>query len=285
MLRRIQVAPAVPCLLVMLVLSVDSHAKAHEHFGEGFSIDLDKPYPVVVSIVQEVIDDGLIRGASEYKGTRDLDGATSAKQSKAFPAWTGEGKVFFKVRSDTLAPDHFHESNDKGTVTVRYIVQSLGPNSTRLRIDAVFVEDSHHHSHTSDGSVESNEFVEISDKLKDLEDLEQKHASELAHQQEVKKLEELKATLDQETAKLQALEEKEKQLENQLRVRQSGVQVRIRTARADLKAEPYTASNTIQTLPQGELLTVRLRTANWWRVQASDGTQGWIYRLLLEESK
>jgi hypothetical protein len=285
MSRRRPVPQALFVSFVALHLIVLCHARAHEHYGEGFSIDLDQPYAVVLNVVEGVAEDGVIRGASEYRGTRSLDGATSAKQSRAFPAWAGEGKVFYKVRDNTLAPDHFHESNDTGTVAVRYIVQPLGLKATRLRIDAVFLEDSHHHSHASDGSVESSEFVQISDRLKDLEDLEQKRTSELAHQQELKKLEELKAELDQETAKLKALQEKEKQLNDRLESRQAGARVRVRTAGADLKSEPYTASRTIQILSQGSLLTVVLRTKNWFRIQASDGSEGWIYRLLIEEPR
>ena len=46
-----------------------------QHWGDGFSIDLDQPYDVVLRIVQATAGDGLVRGSSDYKGTSGLEGA------------------------------------------------------------------------------------------------------------------------------------------------------------------------------------------------------------------
>ncbi|HEV2731307.1 MAG TPA: hypothetical protein VGV15_14855, partial [Terriglobales bacterium] len=76
----------------LLVLAVDrSHARKHEHFGAGFSIDLTQPYNEVVNVVEQISNDGIIRGTFQYKGTKELDGAEPAKTSNAFSAWTGQG--------------------------------------------------------------------------------------------------------------------------------------------------------------------------------------------------
>src|SRR5207247_3679386 len=68
------------------------------------------------------------------------------------------------------SPEHFYQSNDEGTVAVRYIVQALTPSGTRLRIDAVFVEASLRRRHASDGQVENSEFEAVSAKMQDIED-------------------------------------------------------------------------------------------------------------------
>src|SRR5438067_4809992 len=115
-------------------------ARSHVHYGDGFSIDLDSPYETVVKVLESVAGDGIVRGTGEYKGTDDLLGAVPVKTSDAFKKPAEDGKVFYKVRGNSIAPDHFDNSNDEGTVTVRYVVRALGPKATRLWIDAIFVE-------------------------------------------------------------------------------------------------------------------------------------------------
>ena len=56
----------------------------------------------------------------------------------------------------------------------------------------------------------------------------------------------------------------------------------IRTSSADLKAAPYTKSKTLQSLAQGDTVTVLLQTPNWYHVVAPNGEQGWIYRMMIE---
>ena len=47
--------------------------------------------------------------------------------------------MLYKVRTKT-APRYFKDSNDVGTITIRYVVQGLNEKNTRLQIDAI-VED------------------------------------------------------------------------------------------------------------------------------------------------
>jgi hypothetical protein len=50
-------------LIAAILLSFFSaHARKHEHYGEGFSIDLPEPYDLVLGTVREVVNDGVIRG-------------------------------------------------------------------------------------------------------------------------------------------------------------------------------------------------------------------------------
>jgi len=270
-------------ITALLLLAVhQTHARKHEHYGEGFSVDLTQPYDEVLDVVQQVTNDGVIRGTYQYKGTNELDGAESANTSNAFSPWTGQGKAFYKIRPDALSPEHFYESNDEGTVAVRYIVEPLTPSGTRLRIDAVFVEASLRRRHASDGQVENSEFEAVSAKLQDIEDAEAKKRGKLLHDQQQRQLEQFQAQLDQETAQLKTAIAKQQQLEQQLQQQQGLRAARVKTSNADLKAEPYNQSKTVRVLSQGDELTVLVETPSWYRVQTATREQGWIYRLMLE---
>ena len=266
----------------LLLLLTPGAARPRKHWGEGLSVELDAPYEQVLKVVREVTENGTIQGTWDYRGATELDGAVSSKTARGFEDWKGVGAVLYKVRPNALAPEHFYESGDQGTVAVRYVVQPAGPNLTRLRIDAVFAEDSHHHSHPSDGQVENSEFAVISQKMKELEDQERKQREEAAQAQQEKKFEELQAELDRENAALTALTAKEQQFQKQLQELQGGRSAQIRTSSADLKAAPYNQSKTLRLLSQGEAVTILLRTPGWYRVQTANGEQGWVYRLMLE---
>jgi hypothetical protein len=265
----------------LLLLLSPGEASKHEHFGDGFSIDLNNPSDEVVRVVQEVADDGIIRGTFEYKGTSQLDRAFSAKKSNAFPVWTGGGTVVYKLRPNSLAPENFHESNDKGTVVVRYVVVPVDAKTTRLRIDALFQEDSHHHTHLSNGQVENSEFEAIAAKIKDLEELQERQRQQTARQEQLNKLAQLQAPLAQERTQLKAAIARQQQLQNPNRLPESNASARIVATSADLKVEPYNQSRTLQTLSQGDSVTILLRTTFWVRVRTTNGTQGWIYTLML----
>ena len=155
--------------LLLVFLGGFGFSRTRETGAASFSIDLDKPFSEVVATVDEVARSGSIKGTFEYRGDEQLTGAQFQEKSQLFAAWTEPGKVFFKVRTKALSPSHFLNSNDVGTVAVRFVVQERGPNSTRLFIDAVFIENARHHDHPSDGYVETCEFGEIGKRLKDRE--------------------------------------------------------------------------------------------------------------------
>src|SRR6266852_9038797 len=175
-------------LILASALSLDSaHARKHQQWGAELSVDMDAPYDRLVKIVQEVSEDGVIRGTWQYKGTKELDGAKASKTAVGFAPWKGQGAVLYKVQPDTLAPEHFYESGDQGTVEVRYIVEPAGPNLSHLRIQAAFVENRGHRLHPSEGAVEDAEFSEISQKLQEQDDQDRKKKEEaVAQQQEIK---------------------------------------------------------------------------------------------------
>jgi hypothetical protein len=73
------------------------------------------------------------------------------------------------VRTGALDPRNFKDSQDLGTLAVRYVVIPQGAKNTVLRIDALFKEDFRGTVHLSNGSVESDEYRDIQDHLDFLE--------------------------------------------------------------------------------------------------------------------
>jgi hypothetical protein len=132
----------------------------------GLSTALPMPYAAVVEAVRAVCADGVIRGTAQYESDATIDGAKESPSSGLFPPWNGSGQAFYKTRPGAIAPSHFAGSRDRGAVTVRYVVAPGPAGDTRVTIDAVFVEDSHHGRHPSQGFVEKAEFEEIAKRLR-----------------------------------------------------------------------------------------------------------------------
>jgi len=270
---------------------------AREKAAPSFTIDVDQPYAQVVPVVEDVARGGVIRGTFEYTGDEQLEGAKFTENSRLFAAWTSGGKVFFKYRERTLAPKHFVESNDVGTVAVRYVVQEIGTNSTRLTIDAVFVENGGHHGHPSDGYVETCEFAEIGKRLKefDRQDTLRASGNEFSPTREsssrddrttevsgMGKAGDLQRTIADQRAQLATESAALQQLEAQSRQARTSEFVRISVERAELKVSPYSHARSVEALKQGQEVTVLARSTYWFRVRAEDGQEGWISHVSLE---
>ncbi len=112
--------------------------------------------------------DQIIHGTYSYEKERILYGAHSAAAASVFGQWKGQGKVFYKVASQVLSPRFFKDSEDIGTISVRYVVQDAGPNAAILQVDAVFV-DARNVRHPSLGNVESSEYAAIQERLKNIQ--------------------------------------------------------------------------------------------------------------------
>jgi hypothetical protein len=120
-------------------------------------------------VVADVVQNSIIRGTKEYNKDEYVDKAVAAISTPVFPAWTGGGKVFYKVRTEALDPRNFQSSGDVGTLAVRYVLQPQGDKNTVLRINALFVEDFRRTVHLSNGSVEGAEYQDIQDRLQAVE--------------------------------------------------------------------------------------------------------------------
>jgi len=280
---KLCVAPA-----VLLLLCGMGYARTREKAAPSFTIEVDQPFSRVASVVEDVARSSVIKGTFEYAGEEQLEGAVFEANSRLFPAWTGAGKVFFKVRNRTLAPKHFIESNDVGAVAVRYVVEADGPNSTRLVIDAVFVENGGHHGHASDGYVETCEFAEIGKRLKEfgqphpvLASNESSSRSE-GESAPVADASELPRVIAEQQAQLENESAKLRQLETEASKLRASEFVRVEAERAELKTFPYSHAHVVEALTRGQEVTVLSKSEYWCRVRSEDGQEGWIANTSLE---
>ena len=159
-----------PLIVVLLVAGGPLSAREKEKlsYGEGLIVNIPMPESQVVQVVEDVSDNGVIRGTKEYNKDEFVSGAKAAATSRVFPDWTGGGKVFYKVREHAIDPRNFKDGGDVGTLVVRYVVQPQGEKNTVLRIDALFQEDFRRTVHQSDGSVENSEYKDIREHLENI---------------------------------------------------------------------------------------------------------------------
>lgn len=148
-------------------------------YGMGLIVNLPFPESEVEQVVQEVIQNGIIRGTKEYNKDEYISGANPVTSTKVFPDSVESGKAYYKVRLLALDPRNFKDSSDVGTLAVRYVVQAQGEKNTVLRIDARFVEDFRRVSHASNGSVEGAEYKNIHEHLESMELMKQQTAEAL----------------------------------------------------------------------------------------------------------
>jgi len=255
----------------------------NEDYGLGFSTEISAPESEVLQAVDDVINDGVIQGSNEYIKDKFVEKAESATSSPLFPKWTEPGKVFYKVRTKVLAPSNFKESNDEGTLAVRYIVQSKGPMQTILRIDAVFVEDFRRVVHPSNGMVESAEYKDIQDHVDALE-LEKKQAAESErHRQEKLATQALERKREQDEASALATAQTSAETVQQhvQRLRQQVERV-VKAPGAQLKSAPFHSATNLKELDPGAEVVILIVSPYWYGVETEDGQHGWINREQLE---
>jgi hypothetical protein len=255
-----------------------------EQFGVTFSVEVPAPEKEVLEAVQAVVDDGRIEGSKEYNKDKFIEKASAAESSSLFPKWTEPGTVFFKVRTGVLAPENFEDSNDQGTLAVRYIVQKKDKDHSILRIDAVFVEDFRHRVHASNGSVEGAEYKDIQDHIDSLEQQQKqdeegqkRREEEVARQALQRKAEaEDEAALASAQGSAQALEQRVEALRRQ-------AERLVKAPGAQLKSAPFHSASSLKSLDAGTEVVILVATPYWFGVETEDGQHGWIHGDQLEQ--
>ena len=154
---------------LLVAIPLAARTKDKIAYGEGLIINIPLPEAEVEQVVEEVAQNGLIRGTKEYNKDQFVAGAIAANSSSVFPAWDQGGKVFYKVRKQAIDPRNFKDGGDVGTLAVRYVLKPQGQKNTVLRIDALFQEDFRRVVHQSNGSVESAEYKDIREHLDGIE--------------------------------------------------------------------------------------------------------------------
>jgi len=245
---------------------------------EGFNGSLDAPEAEVLQAVHLIVNDPIVYGTYSYEKEKQLKGAKPASSVRVFGDDPDQGKVFFKVLENVLAPRHFKETADLGTIYLRYIVQGTGPATTAIHVDAVYVEKNRRRRHESDGTVEESEFQAIKDRLEKMQ-AEQRAVNEMAGNDSAAAPTTAEgnagANVREPTSKpISSSEELEKRVAD-LRHR---AEMRTAAGGAALKSAPYRTAATLQSLPaQAELLVVVL-TKYWYGVETTDGRRGWVHR-------
>jgi hypothetical protein len=243
---------------------------------EGFEIYLKVPEATVIKAVQLVIENDSIQGTWVYDTDKTLIDAVPETSSAYYGEYKGEGRVFYKVRHDALAPRHFKDSADIGIITVRYVVQGVAPNKTRVQIDAVFVEDGNHKVHASDTTVETSEFAEIQSHIVQIQK-EQQQTAELTQRRQV--MAESRASAkerDEEMARLNDSESSVTSLQQKVDELHHKIEVRVKSDSVDLKAAPFNRAAKLASLPGHSDLLVEIITDYWYGVETVEGRRGWV---------
>ena len=270
-------------IFVLLAMVVPLYAKTKADAEANFSTEVQAPESEVLQAVKDVVNDGMIQGSKEYNRDRYVENAVAAPSSPLFPQWTDPGTVFYKVRTKVLAPMNFKGSNDEGTIAVRYVVQSKGPQQTIVRIDAVFVEDFRRVSHRSNGTVESAEYKDIQEHV-DAMELQKKQAAESEqHRQEVLAQRSLDEKKQQEQASaVQPAPTSDENLEQHIQNLRHEVERVVKVSGTQLKSAPFASATNLKTMNGGDQVVVLIVTPYWYGVETEEGQHGWINRSELE---
>ena len=267
-------------LALFLVVGCVTLAVAQEG---GFNGSLDAPEADVLTAVSSVASDSVVYGTYSYEKEKQLKGAKPASSARVFGDSPDSGKVFFKVLENVLAPRHFKETADLGTIYLRYIVQGTGPGTTAIHIDALYVEKARRREHQSDGTVEESEFQAIKDRLEKMQS-DAKAINEMAEKRPAVAPAPSDANPAASAAEPTSATplSSEDELEKRVVDLKRRVEMRTTAGGAALKAAPYRTAATLQPLPaQAELLVVVL-TKYWYGVETIDGHKGWVHRSQVE---
>jgi hypothetical protein len=234
--------------------------------------------------VQFVVHDRIIHGTLIFDKEPILNGAETVNSSPLFDPWQGPGDVYFKIRQDAIAPRHFLESADKGTIAVRFVIIPIDANRTRVKIDAIYQETAHRAFHPSDGTVEKSEMKEIKDELETLQEAAAKAAdarrretsAELVRQSLIRQRED-------ETSRLSNAQSSQKDLEQQVKTLHHELERRVKSPGADLKAAPFQSAATLTTLSAFTDVVILIVTPRWLGIETPDGQRGWLPQEQLEQ--
>ena len=252
-------------------------AKDHEVLSPGLATDFSASLDDVLQALQEVLHDQIIHGTTMFDKDKNLSGATAVDSTPLFDPWREDGKVFYKIRTGVIAPRHFRESADQGTIAVRYVVTSVSPERTRLRIVAIFVENARHGTHPSDGTVESSESSVIKERVQAIQDAREeatenqrrRESIDLANQTIIRQREE-------ETSRLSAAKSSTWDLEQRVDALRRQIEMRVKAPGANLKSAPFHSAADVAKLTAYTAVLIVIVTPRWYGVETPGGQRGWL---------
>lgn len=247
-------------------------------------VQINAPEADVRRAVQEVTEDQIVHGTYSFEKERTLYGAHAANAAPVFGKWDQAGKVFYKIADKVLAPRFFKDSEDIGTISIRYVIQPIEAGTTSLRIDAVFV-DARNVKHSSKGSVEAAEYGAIQQHLQSIQ-TEQKDTEHAAQEIAAERA----AGMGKPPATKTSVDPGDSwsvgltvpQLEQRVAELRREVELLTGESGASLKAAPYRSAATLAALPARTQVVVEVLTPYWYGVETEDSHRGWIHRNELE---
>jgi len=245
--------------------------------GPGFVQELAAPVTDVQQALDDVLQDQTIHGTYIFDKEKTLTGAMLVSKTPLFEPWKGPGTVFYKIRTQAIAPRHFVDSADQGTIAVRYVVTSLDENRTRLRIDAVFVESARRIVHPSDGTVESSEFKVFQEHLQSIQFTEQEAIDTKRRRDSIDLARRTVALQhEDESTRLAAAESSNQDIEQRIHSLRQQIQRRVKAPGADLKAAPFRSAAKVTSLSAYTDVVIVIVTPRWYGVETPDGQRGWL---------
>jgi hypothetical protein len=245
--------------------------------GAGLVMELSAPYDDALQVLQEIVHDQTIRGTTMFDRDKTLAEAVMVESTPLFERWDGPGKVFYKVRTEVIAPRHFRDSADMGTVAVRYVLTSLSPERTRLRIDAIFVEKAHRVAHASDGTVESSEYKAIQERLQAVQSAQQEAADAQRHRESIALAQQsLLRQREDESSRLATAQSSAQDLEHRVAALRHEVERRVKAPGARLKAAPFLSAANIAELAAYTEVVIVIVTPRWLGVETPQSQRGWL---------
>lgn len=227
--------------------------------------------------VLAVVGDKIVHGTLVFDKEPILTGAEAVDATPLFDPWEGLGEVYFKIRKNAIAPRHFLETGDQGTIAVRYVIIPVDANRTRVKIDALYQESGHRVVHASDGTVEKSEMKEIKDQLEALQEAAAQAAdarrretsAELVRQSLVRQRED-------ESTRFNNAQTAQKDLEQQVNALHHELERRVKAPGADLKAAPFQSAASLKTLSAFTDVVILIVTLHWLGVETPEGQRGWL---------
>jgi hypothetical protein len=315
---RLLVFSLVLSALLSVTTPLYARSKDKVAYGEGLIVNIPMPTAQVETVIEDVVGDGLIRGTKEYNKDQYIAGAQAADSPHVFPAWSGGGKVFYKVRLQALDPLNFKDTNDMGTLEVRYVLQPQGEKNSVLRIDALFREDFRRVVHQSNGSVEVAEYKDIREHLDAIEAMKNQDAeARLERQEQLAKNQsrnsqggssssntaqpaqnasagasasssgpmrvEVPYTAEVASNPDASSANPPLTLEQQVEQVRRQVERVVKSPGAPLKSAPFHTAGTLQLLGTGTEVLIVVDTPYWYGVETHEGQHGWIMRDELEQ--
>jgi hypothetical protein len=243
----------------------------------GMVREFSSPIDEVRQAVVAVVHDQIIHGTLMFDKTPILTEAEAVASTPLFDPWNAPGEVYYKIRKNTIAPRHFADTGDQGTIAVRYVITPVDANRTRVKVDAIYVENSHHAAHASDGTVEKSELTEIKDRLEAQQEAAMEAADARRREMSAKLVSESFTRQRQdETSRLSNAQTSVKDLQQQVDTLHHELERQVKSPGADLKAAPFRSAATVRAMPAKASVLVLIVTPHWLGIEAPDGQRGWL---------